>query len=33
MKSFNERKAKGKLRIAVADEGNPMRSNDPWWGS
>jgi hypothetical protein len=32
MKSFNKRKAKGGLRIAVDDEGNPMKSNDPWWG-
>ena len=32
MKSFNKRKAKGGLRIAVDDEGNPMRADDPWWG-
>ena len=32
MKSFAKRKKEGDLRIAVDDEGNPMKSDDPWWG-
>ena len=33
MKSYAKRMKEGGLRIAVDDEGNTMRSDDPWWGS